>query len=166
VLNQEEQRLADLLKRAVPEPPRKLSADQVAVRRAGRRPGSRTPWARPVLAAAAVVIIGVTTALAARNWSAGTGPAPRGTVQPVASASSPSPHRTPGSPARSVTVPDVMLMSTASAEQVLERLGLSVKVIPTYVQGNAPAGTVVAESPTVGTIVPSKTTINLVVAIG
>ena len=169
MLNQEEQRLADLLKRAVPEPPRKLSADQVAARRVSRLPGtraSRAPWVRPVLAAAAVVIIGVTTALAAHNWGAGTGPAPRGTVQPVASASSPSPHRTPGSPARSVTVPEVIAMSTASAEQVLERLGLSVKVIPTYVQGNAPAGTVVAESPAGGTTVPSKTTITLIVSIG
>ena len=164
MLNAEEQRLADLLKRAVPEPPRKLSVDQVAVRRAGRLPGSRAPWVRPVLAAAAVVIIGVTTALAARHWSAGTAPAPRGTVQPAASASPPSPRRTPGSPARSVRVPDVILMPAASAERVLERLGLSVKVIPTYVQGNAPAGMVVAESPAVGTIVPSKTTINVIVA--
>jgi PASTA domain len=166
VLNQEEQRLADLLKRAVPEPPRKLSADQVAMRRTGRLPGSRAPWVRPVLAAAAVVIIGVTTALAAHNWGAGTVPAPRGTVQPAASASPPSPRRTPGSPARSVTVPEVMLLPAASAEQILERLGLSVKVIPTYVQGNAPAGTVVAESPAAGTIVPSKTTITLIVSIG
>jgi PASTA domain len=166
VLNQEEQRLADLLKRAVPEPPRELSTDQVAVRRAGRRPGTRAPWVRPVLAAAAVVIIGVTTALAARHWSAGTGPAPRGTVQPAVSASPPSPHRTPGSPARSVTVPEVRDMTAAMAEQVLERLGLSVRVIPAYVQGNAPGGTVVEESPAVGTIVPPKTTINLIVSIG
>ena len=166
MLSPDEQRLADLLKRAVPEPPRKLSADEVAVRRAGRLPGSRAPWTRPLLAAAAVVIIGVTTALAARHWSAGTAPAPRGTVQPAASASSPSPHRTPGSPARSVTVPNVFGLSTASAEQILERLGLSVKVIPTYVQGNMLAGTVVAESPTVGTIVPPKTTINVIVVIG
>lgn len=166
MLSQEEQRLADLLKRAVPEPPRKLSADQVTVPRAGRRPGTRAPWTRPVLAAAAVVIIGVTTALAARNWSAGTAPAPRGTVQPAASASPPSPRRTPGSPARSVTVPNVVgMLSAASAEQVLERLGLSVKVIPTYVWGNPPAGTVVGESPAAGTIVPSTTTINVIVAV-
>jgi PASTA domain len=166
VLNQEEQRLADLLKRAVPEPPRQLSVGQVAGRRAGRRPGTRAPWTRPVLAAAAVVIIGITTALAARHWSAGTAPAPHGTVQPAASASSPSPHRTPGSPARSVTVPNLFGSPAASAEQVLERLGLSVKVIPTYVQGNIPAGEVVAESPAAGTIVPSKATINVIVAIG
>jgi beta-lactam-binding protein with PASTA domain len=48
--------------------------------------------------------------------------------------------------------------------QVLERLGLSVKVIPTYVQGNPPAGIVVAESPAVGTTVSSKATINVIVA--
>jgi beta-lactam-binding protein with PASTA domain len=57
-----------------------------------------------------------------------------------------------------------MDMPAATAEQVLERLGLSVKVIPTYVQGNAPAGIVIAESPAAGTTVPSKTTINVIVA--
>lgn len=164
MLNQEEQRLADLLKRAVPEPPRKLSADQVTVRHADRRPGSRAPWVRPVLAAAAVVIIGVTTALAARHWSAGTAPAPRGTGQPAASASPPSPHRTPGSPVRSVTVPNVIFTPAASAEQVLEGHGLSVKVIVTFIWTGVQAGTVVTESPAAGTTVPSKATITLVVA--
>jgi hypothetical protein len=166
VLNQEEQRLADLLKRAVPEPPRELSAAEVAVRRAGRRTGSRAPWARPVLAAAAVVIIAVTTALAARHWSAGTAPAPRGTGQPAASASPPSPRRTQESPARSVTVPLVIGLPTERAEQVLERLGLSVKVTETYVAVlNAPPGIVVSQFPVAGTTVPSKATVSLIVPV-
>jgi PASTA domain len=165
VLNQEEQRLADLLKRAVPEPPRQLSADQVAVRRAGRRPGTRSPWVRPLLAAAAVVIIGVTTALAAPHLGAGTAPAPRGTGQPAASASPPSPRRTPGSPARGVTVPVVTDVPVAQAKQILERLGLSVKVIVTYVSVvNAPAGIVMTQFPVAGTTVPPKTTISVIVS--
>jgi hypothetical protein len=166
MLNVEEQRLADLLKRAVPEPPRQLSADQVAVRRAGRRPGSRAPWTRPVLAAAAVVIIAVTTALAARHWSAGTAPAPRGTVQPAASSSPPSPRRTQGSPARRVTIPLVIDLPVVSAERVLERLGLSVKVTETYVAVlNAQPGIVVMQFPVAGTTVPSKTTVSVIVPV-
>ncbi|HTU06660.1 MAG TPA: PASTA domain-containing protein [Trebonia sp.] len=165
MLNAEEQRLADLLKSAVPEPPRQLSADQITMRRARRSRGPRAVWTRPALAAAAVVIIGVTTALAARHWSAGTAPAPRGTGQPAASAS-PSPGRTPGSPARSVRVPLVIGMTAASAEQVLERLGLSVKVTETYIAVlNAQPGIVVTQFPVAGTTVPSKTTVSVIVPV-
>ena len=52
----EEQRLAELLKRTVPEPPFELSADRVTVRHANR---SRRPWLAPALAAAAVVLVAV-----------------------------------------------------------------------------------------------------------
>jgi hypothetical protein len=166
MLNVEEQRLADLLKRAVPEPPRQLSADQITVRRARRSRGPRAVWTRPALAAAAVVIIAVTTALAARHWSAGTAPAPRGTGQPAASASPPSPRRTQGSPARSVTVPLVIGLPTVRAEQVLERLGLSVKVTETYVAIlNAQPGIVVTQFPVAGTTVPSNATVSVIVPV-
>ena len=50
----EEQRLAELLKRSVPEPPLELSADRVTVRHAER---SRRSWLMPALAAAAVVLV-------------------------------------------------------------------------------------------------------------
>jgi len=165
VLTPDEQRLADLLKSAVPEPPRQLSADQITARRARRSRGPRAVWTRPALAAAAVVIIAVATALAARHWSAGTAPAPRGTGQPAASAS-PSPGRTQGSSARSVTVPNVIGMTAASAEQVLERLGLSVKVTETYVAVlNAQPGIVVTQFPAAGTTVPSKATVSVIVPV-
>jgi hypothetical protein len=50
----EEQQLAELLKRSVPEPPFELSADRVTVRHADR---PRRPWLLPALAAAAVVLV-------------------------------------------------------------------------------------------------------------
>jgi hypothetical protein len=50
----EEQRLAELLKRSVPEPPFELSADRVTVRHTD---GPRRPWLMPALAAAAVVLV-------------------------------------------------------------------------------------------------------------
>ena len=53
-MTKEEQRLAELLKRSVPEPPVELSADRVTVRHAD---GSRRPWLVPALAAAAVVLV-------------------------------------------------------------------------------------------------------------
>ena len=50
----EEQRLSELLKRSVPEPPVELSADRVTVRHVDR---SRRSWLMPALAAAAVVLV-------------------------------------------------------------------------------------------------------------
>jgi hypothetical protein len=50
----EEQRLSELLKRSVPEPPFELSADRVTVQHIDRSPRS---WLMPVLAAAAVVLV-------------------------------------------------------------------------------------------------------------
>ncbi|MGH3295984.1 MAG: hypothetical protein ACRDP7_29715 [Trebonia sp.] len=50
----EEQRLSELLKRSVPEPPSELSADRVTVR---HMDWSRRSWLMPVLAAATVVLV-------------------------------------------------------------------------------------------------------------
>ena len=50
----EEQRLSELLKRSVPEPPLELSADRVTVQHEDQ---SRRSWLMPVLAAAAVVLV-------------------------------------------------------------------------------------------------------------
>jgi hypothetical protein len=52
----EEQRLSELLKRSVPEPPLELSADRVTVPHIDR---SRRSWLMPALAAAAVVLVAV-----------------------------------------------------------------------------------------------------------
>jgi hypothetical protein len=53
-MTMEEQRLSELLKRSVPEPPFELSADRVTVPHIDR---SRRSWLMPVLAAAAVVLV-------------------------------------------------------------------------------------------------------------
>jgi hypothetical protein len=54
VITTEEQRLAELLKRSVPEPPFELAADRVTVRHAD---SSGRSWLVPALAAAAVVLV-------------------------------------------------------------------------------------------------------------
>jgi hypothetical protein len=52
MMNTAEQRLSDLLKRAVPEPPLELSAERVTARTTSQRVGrSRRPWLIPALAA-------------------------------------------------------------------------------------------------------------------
>jgi len=53
-MTREEQRLSELLKRTVPEPPFELSADRVTVRHVDR---TRRSWLMPALAAAAVVLV-------------------------------------------------------------------------------------------------------------
>src|SRR6201999_652207 len=53
-MTMEEQRLSELLKRSVPEPPFELSADRVTVQHIDR---SGRSWLMPVLAAAAVVLV-------------------------------------------------------------------------------------------------------------
>jgi hypothetical protein len=55
-MTMEEQRLSELLKRSVPEPPLELSADRVTAQHVDR---SRRSWLMPVLAAAAVVLVTV-----------------------------------------------------------------------------------------------------------
>ena len=76
----EEQRLAELLKRSVPEPPFELSADRVTVRHTDR---PSRPWLMPALAAAAVVLV------------AGAGVALKATQNPSPAASSPSKQAAP-----------------------------------------------------------------------
>ncbi|HEX3512888.1 MAG TPA: hypothetical protein VHT26_02670 [Trebonia sp.] len=53
-MTMEEQRLSELLKRSVPEPPLELSADRVTVQHIEE---SRKSWLMPALAAAAVVLV-------------------------------------------------------------------------------------------------------------
>ena len=84
-MSSEEERLARLLKRVVPEPPVQLSADQVTTRSAG---SSARSWAVPTLAAAAVAAIGVTVGLVAAHHSPGGGsPAPLALASASASVS-------------------------------------------------------------------------------
>ena len=66
-MSTEEERLAQLLKRLVPEPPVQLSADEITAPSA--RLSARS-WTPPALAAAAVVAIGVTVGLVAAQSQA------------------------------------------------------------------------------------------------
>jgi hypothetical protein len=70
----EEQRLSELLKRSVPEPPSELSADRVTVPKPDRPHGS---WLPPALAAAAVVLV----AAAGVGFNATRHPSPAASAQ-------------------------------------------------------------------------------------
>jgi hypothetical protein len=119
----EEERLARLLKRAVPEPPVELSADQITTRSAG--PSARS-WTVPTLAAAAVAAIGVTVGLIAAHQSP-TGGTP--SVQALSSASArPSPQTGPTCRGRTVTVPDVIGVAQDAAFAIIQDAGLNVGV--------------------------------------
>jgi len=85
-MSAEEERLSRLLKRAVPEPPTELSADQVTTRPADR---SAKSWALPALAAAAVVAIGVTIGAVARQAGPAGPTAPGASTQPQPAAACP-----------------------------------------------------------------------------
>ena len=91
----EEQRLSELLKRSVPEPPVELSADRVTVQHVDQ---SRRSWLMPVLAAASVVLVaGAGVGLnAARHGSSSSPASPSAPRQaPVTSTAA----STPGQPA-------------------------------------------------------------------
>jgi hypothetical protein len=124
-MSSEEERLARLLKRVVPEPPVQLSADRITTRSAG--PSARS-WAVPTLAAAAVAAIGVTVGLVAAHHSpAGGSPAPVALSSATASASaSASPQTGATCRGRTVTVPDVVGISQDAALAIIQDAGLTV----------------------------------------
>jgi hypothetical protein len=120
-MSSEEERLARLLKRIVPEPPVQLSADQVSTRSAG--PSARA-WAVPTLAAAAVAAIGVTVGLVAAHHSPAGGP-----TAPLALSSasaSVSPQTGATCRGRTVTVPDVVGITQDAAFAIIQDAGLNV----------------------------------------
>ena len=84
-MTMEEQRLSELLKRSVPEPPVELSADRVTVPHLDR---SRRSWLMPVLAAAAVVLVaGAGFALKATQHGSSSSPASSSAPRPAQRAS-------------------------------------------------------------------------------
>jgi hypothetical protein len=120
-MSSEEERLARLLKRVVPEPPVQLSADQITTRSAG--PSARS-WTVPTLAAAAVAAIGVTVGLVAAHHSpAGGSPAPLALSSASASAS---PQTGATCRGRTVTVPDVVGITQDAAFAIIQDAGLNV----------------------------------------
>jgi hypothetical protein len=122
-MSSEEERLARLLKRVVPEPPVQLSADQITTRSAG--PSARA-WAVPTLAAAAVAAIGVTVGLVAAHHSpSGGSPAPLALASASASVS---PQTGATCRGRTVTVPDVVGITQDAASAIIQDAGLNVGV--------------------------------------
>ena len=141
-MSTEEQRLAWLLKNAVPEPPVQLSADEITAPADGSSARSRTA---PSLAAAAVVAIGVTVGLVATQTAG-----PDRATAPLAGSStsgSPSPQASATCPGRTVIVPNVVGQSMNGAEAVIQDAGLTVGV-HFGVSAHVPPGTVLAQSPT------------------
>jgi PASTA domain len=154
-VNSDEQWLADLLKRTVPQPPRQLTYGEITVPQ--RKEHSRKAWAMPVLAAAAVVAVGVALgATAARHSGSGTESfQPASSKVPASSAATPTtPPSCTGTVAGSgVTVPNVAGQQVAAAMQVLAQLGLEMQI--TTIQASAVRpGTVTRQNPAPGTIVP------------
>jgi PASTA domain len=116
----EEERLARLLKRTVPEPPVQLSADRITTRPAG--PPARS-WMVPTLAAATVAAIGVTVGLVAAHHSPTGGvPAPQALSSASASAS---PQTSATCRGRTVTVPDVVGITQDAAFAIIQDAGLN-----------------------------------------
>ena len=153
-MSEQEQRLAEYLKRAVPEPPTGLSAEEFTVQHPER---SRKSWAMPVLAAATVVAIGVTIGAVATHHSTARPPAASSVADQgsTASASTASAQPTPscqpqsqGQGARAV-VPSVVGMNMQQAVHVLTQAGFeSVTVVQ---PSTAPVGTVIKQYPAAGT---------------
>ena len=143
-MSPDEQRLAEYLKRAVPEPPIWLSPEEITVQQAER---SRKSWAMPILAAAAVVAIGVGIGAVATHHSparqpAASSAADQGSAGPTGSAQ---PTQSCQAQGASVTVPSVVGMNFTQAEQILQQAGFAVDV--GAVSSTAPGGTVIRQSP-------------------
>lgn len=153
-MNPEEQRLSQLLKRTVPEPPFRLSADQITTRRAA--PPARA-WMLPAMAAAAVLAIGTTVGVLATHHSGasrpgGTRPAPGLSVAaPMSKAASP--HPATSCHGATVIVPSVIGVTQDVAMAVAQQAGLSVEIrdaVPPASRGVAP-GIVFSQSLAPGT---------------
>jgi hypothetical protein len=147
-MSTEEQRLARLLKRVVPEPPIQLSADQITT--ASARQSARS-WTLPALAAAAVVAIGVTVGVVATQLpSKGGAAAPQTVSGTTAGNASPQPVAT--CHGRTVTVPNVVGTEQGAALAIIQDAGLNGGIY----FGQAPAsahvapGLVFAQSPAAG----------------
>ena len=152
-MSPEEQRLADLLKRSVPEPPREITYEEITVPHVHR---SRHSWLMPTLAAAAVVVIGVTLGAVAHHSGGTTSLQPAAAGSTSATRPSASPSSTgcaSGRPQAAVIVPNLIGEQFSVAQASLQAMGLEDMMSV----GKAPiagAPQVVRQSPAAGTKVP------------
>ena len=127
----------------MPEPPVELSADEITAPAVG---SSARSWTPPVLAAAAVVAIGITVGLVATHTSGSehaTAPLAGGT------SASTSPQASATCAGRTVTVPNVVGEAMDPAGAIIQGVGLN-EGIYFAASTRVPPGTVLAQSPTAG----------------
>lgn len=155
----DEERLARLLKQSVPEPPVRLSADQIMTR--SERPPVRS-WRRPALAAAAVVAIGVGVAVVAAQLPGGHRATPSHPVA-VASAAA-SPQVGASCSGRTVTVPNVVGVSMNAAIALIQDAGLTAGVYDRASTRVAP-GMIVSQSLPAGSRAVPGAEVNLAIAV-
>jgi len=164
-MNEQERRLAEYLKRAVPEPPVWLSPKEITVPKPER---SRKSWAMPVLAAAAVVAIGVGIGAVATHHPDTRPPATSSAADQGSSgpAGTPSAQPTPSCQPQdaSVAVPNVVGMNVSQAEQVLGQAGLSAVGVQASTASATSAGTVIRQDPAPGTELAGGTVVELTVS--
>jgi len=167
-MSDEEQRLSELLKRTVPEPPFELSADHIAAHPAEQPARS---WVVPAMAAAAVLVIGATVgAIAAHHSGVPTGLRPfpgQSVVAPTTKAtSSASPQPTASCRGATVIVPSVIGTAQEAAIAVAQQAGLNVEVyyaVPPAPRA-VPPGVVFSQSLAAGTTAVSGAMLEVAVA--
>lgn len=171
-MNSDEQWLADLLKRTIPQPPRQLTYEEITVKQRAER--SRKAWAMPVLAAAAVVAIGVALGAATRHSGPGRESfQPASGQAPASSAATPTAlpscmSTVPGAPSitgSSVTIPDLVGQQLTATEQALAQLGLTMQITTVHASA-VPQGMVTRQNPAPGTVVPLGAKVMLYVSAG
>ena len=176
-MSADEQRLADLLKQVVPDPPRQLSYEEITVLNAERTVKS---WLIPTLAAASVLIVGgAVGAVAATRSGQPTPGAPAayqgtsragGSATPVPRPTSPGCEATPepmptAGGGETVTVPSVVGQARVQADATLERAGLEV-VNNEKASRAIPGGTTMLQSPAAGTHVARGSMVTLTISSG
>lgn len=158
---EEEQRLADLLKHAVPQPPRELTDEEITTVHVNL---PRKSWLMPALAAAAVIIIGGGAGALAATSSGNSGPpATPGTSRTTLASPTarPSSSATP-IPTKIAVVPAVVGMPLAQAASVIQSAGYSVRVVQEARPG-VPLGTVWATNPPAGTALSTVANVTIYV---
>jgi len=175
-MNADEQRLADLLKQVVPDPPRQLTYEEITVLNVERTVKS---WLVPTLAAASVLIIGGAVGAVAATRSGHPAPSAPAAYQGTSRAggsASPVPRPTsPGCPTpepvpasgrgASLTVPNVTGQAQVSAVATLSRAGLKV-VINSRASRAIPQGIAMLQSPAAGAHVAPGATVTLTISAG
>jgi len=121
-MTDEERRLAELLQKVVPQPPRPISADDIAARVAGRRrvalPGFQ-PWLPALAAACVLLVIAGTSVWLISGRSAPSAPAARPSSTAAGLSSTSSSSSASSSPSRSAT------SASSSAHQTTARSSAS-----------------------------------------